>query len=61
MGYGPDKAWKVFYYPSEKVKRPGEFGTRVAMISASDKNEASYKFQKQYEGEFHTISKIEEA
>ena len=61
MGYGPDKAWKVFYYPKPENIKPGEFGTRVAIISAPDKNEASRKFQIQYEGGYHTISKIEES
>ena len=57
MGWS-DKTFKVFYWPRNPA--PGEFGTRVALIVASDRSEASFKFQRQYAGQFHTIDKIEE-
>ena len=60
MGYGPEKAFKVFYWPSPS-KYPGVIGKRVAIVAATDKSEASYKFQVEYKGEFHTIDHIEEA
>ena len=56
MGFGREKAFKVFYYPAS----PGSFGTKVAIVSAENKNEASYKFQKEYKGQYHTIDRIEE-
>ena len=58
MGYGPDKAFNVFYWP--RNPKPGEYGVRVAMVAASDRAEASFKFQRQYKGEYFTIDRIEE-
>ncbi len=59
MGYGPEKAFKVFYWPNVN-KYPGVIGTRVAIVSATDRWDASYRFQRDYQGEFHTIDRIEE-
>lgn len=59
MGFGPEKAFKVFYWPNPN-KYPGSIGTRVAIVSAENKSEASFKFQREYAGEFHTIDRIEE-
>ena len=56
MGFGEEKAFKVFYWPNT----PGVIGKRVAIIAASDRNEASYRFQRDYAGQFFTIDKIEE-
>ena len=57
MGWG-EKTFKVFYWP--KNPKSGEFGTRVALIVASDRAEASHKFKLQYDGQFYTIDRIEE-
>ncbi len=57
MGWN-EKTFKVFYWPRDP--KPGETGTRVALISASNRAEASHKFQLQYNGQFYTINKIEE-
>ena len=59
MAFGKEKVFKVFYYP-DTHRYPGVFGTRVAIVAASDRSEASYRFQKEYAGEFHTIDRIEE-
>lgn len=47
--------WKVVYYP--KVMNGGMRG--VAFIEAPTRAEASYYFQIQYAGQFHTIDRIE--
>ncbi len=38
------------------------WGTRLSctIVVASDRAEASYKFKKQYEGEFFTVNRVEE-
>lgn len=59
MGFGIEKTFKVYYWPNHN-KYPGVIGTRVAIVSATDRGEASYRFQRDYQGEFHTIDRIEE-
>ena len=55
---GNKKIFKIFYWPKKHAE--GENGTRVTLISASNKAEANSKFQRQYAGEFLTIDRIEE-
>ena len=55
MSFGPTYTWKVVYVP--KVMNGGMRG--VAFIEASTRSEASFAFQQQYAGQFHTIEKIE--
>jgi len=47
--------WKVVYVP--KVMNGGMRG--VAFVEAATKAEASFAFRNQYNGQYHTIERIE--
>ena len=49
------KTWKVVYYP--KILTNGQKG--VALVEAVNRTEAMVAFQRQYEGQFHTVDTCE--
>lgn len=53
--YGKWDTWKVVYYP----KHMSGAVRGVAFVEAGDRAHASFTFQQQYAGQYHTISSIE--
>ena len=53
--YGKWDTWKVVYYP----KNMSGAVRGVAFVEAGDRAHASFTFQQQYAGQYHTISSIE--
>lgn len=54
--WGPDKTWKVVYYPKEM--NGGIKG--VAFVEAPDHHWAMYTFRQQYAGQFSVIDSCKE-
>jgi hypothetical protein len=51
--FGPNHTWKIVYVPKADKCLCGANG--VALVEAVDQSEATWIFQKQYAGQFHTI------
>ena len=55
--FGPNYTWKIVYVPKADKCLCGASG--VALVEATDINEAIWIFQKQYAGQFHTVQTCE--